>query len=110
MFGRVLNQGFVNPRVECRRDLLHETLLSSLNKSEGFQRASRGGKSLIIRVNSYCSILDASNAGRETETFLSFLNRSEGFQRALYRGESLVVRANGYCSFFNAYDTGKKAI
>jgi hypothetical protein len=29
MFGRVLNRGFVNPRVQCRRDSLHETLLSS---------------------------------------------------------------------------------
>jgi hypothetical protein len=80
MFGRVLNRGFVNPRVQCRRDSLHETLLSSLNKSEGSQRASRGGESLVVRVNvnGYRSILNASNAGRETETFLGSLNRSEG--------------------------------
>jgi hypothetical protein len=65
MFGHVLNQGFINPRVRCRRDSLHETLLSSLNRSEGSQRAPCGGESLIVRVNGYRSILDAYNVGRE---------------------------------------------
>jgi hypothetical protein len=36
MFGRVLNRGFVNPRVQCKRDSLHKNLLNSLNRSEGF--------------------------------------------------------------------------
>jgi hypothetical protein len=64
MFGRVLNRGFVNPRVRCRRDSLHETLLSSLNRSKGSQRASCGGESLIVRVDGYRSILNASDTGR----------------------------------------------
>jgi hypothetical protein len=67
MFGRVLNRGFVNPRVRCRRDLLHETLLSSLNRSKGSQRALCGGESLIVRINGYRSILNAYDAGREAE-------------------------------------------
>jgi hypothetical protein len=112
MFGRVLNRGFVNPRVQCRRDSLHETLLSSLDRSEGSQRAPRGGESLVVRVdvNGYRSILDASDAGREAETLLGSLNRSEGSQRALCGGESLVVRVNGYRSILDAYDTGREAI
>jgi hypothetical protein len=65
------------------RDSLHKTLLNSLNKSEGSQRASRGGESFVVRVNSYRSILNAYNAGREAEIFLSSLNRSEGSQRVL---------------------------
>jgi hypothetical protein len=65
MFGRVLNRGFMNSRVQCRRDSLHETLLNSLDRSEGSQRASRGGESLVVRVNGYRSILDAYDAGRE---------------------------------------------
>jgi hypothetical protein len=70
MFGRVLNRGFVNPRVQCRRDSLHETLLNSSDRSKGSQRAPRGGESLVVRVdvNGYRSILDASDAGREAET------------------------------------------
>jgi hypothetical protein len=68
MFGRVLNREFMNPRVQCRRDSLHETFLSSLNRYEGSQRASRGGESLVVRVNGYRSILNAYNAGREAET------------------------------------------
>jgi hypothetical protein len=68
----------MNP-ARSTRDLLHKTLLNSLNRSEGSQRASRGDESLIIRVNSYRSILNAYNAGREAETFLSSLDsRSEG--------------------------------
>jgi hypothetical protein len=60
----------MNPRVRCRcvrckRDLLHKTLLSSLNKSKGFQRALCGGESLIVRVNGYCNILNAYDAGKE---------------------------------------------
>jgi hypothetical protein len=112
MFGRVLNRGFVNPRVRCRRDSLHETFLSSLDRSEGSQRAPRGGESLVVRVdvNGYRSILNASDAGREAETFLGSLNRSEGSQRALCGGESLVVRVNGYRSILNEYDTGREAI
>jgi hypothetical protein len=112
MFGRVLNRGFVNPRVQCRRDSLHKTFLSSLDRSKGSQRAPREDESLVVRVdvNGYRSILDASDAGRETETLFSSLNRSEGFQRALYGGESLVVRVNGYYSILDAYDTGKEAI
>jgi hypothetical protein len=35
MFGRVLNRGFMNPRVQCRRDSLHETFLSSSDRSKG---------------------------------------------------------------------------
>jgi hypothetical protein len=117
MFGRVLNRGFVNPRVRCRRvrcrrDSLHETLLSSLDRSEGSQRAPRGGESLVVRVNvnGYRSILDAYDAGREAKTFLSSLDRSEGSQRALCGGESLVVRVNGHRSILNAYDAGREAI
>jgi hypothetical protein len=73
MFGRVLNRGFVNPRVQCRRDSLHETLLSSLNRSESSQRASRGGESLVVRVNGYRSILDAYDTGKEAIwIYLSF--------------------------------------
>jgi hypothetical protein len=70
MFGRVLNRGFVNPRVQCRRDSLHETLLNSSDRSEGSQRAPRGGESLVVRVDvdGYRSILDAYDAGREAET------------------------------------------
>jgi hypothetical protein len=115
MFGRVLNRGFVNPRVRCRRvrckrDSLHETLLSSSNRSEGSQRASCGGESLIVRVNDYRSILDAYDAGRETETLLSSLNRSEGSQRAPCGGESLIVRVDSYRSILNAYDAGRETI
>jgi hypothetical protein len=112
MFGRVLNRGFVNPRVRCRRDSLYKTLLSSSDRSEGSRRASRGDKSLVVRVNvnGYRSILNASDAGREAETLLSSLNRSEGSQRASCGGESLVVRVNGYRSILDAYDTGKEAI
>jgi hypothetical protein len=99
-------------RVRCKRDSLHKTFLSSLNRSEGSQRASRGGESLVIRVNinGYCSILDAYNAGKETETFLSSLNRSEGFQRVLYGGENLIIRVNSYRSILNAYNAGKETI
>jgi hypothetical protein len=68
MFGHVLNRGFVNPRVRCRRDSLHETLFSSLNRSKGSQRALCGGESLIVRVDGYRSILDAYDAGREAAT------------------------------------------
>jgi hypothetical protein len=105
----------MNPRVRCRRvrcrhDSLHETLLSSLNKSEGSQRALCGGESLIVRVDGCRNILDVYNAGREAETFLSSLNRSKGSQRALCGGESLVVRVNGYYSILDAYDAGKEAI
>jgi hypothetical protein len=79
IFGRVLNRGFVNPRVQCRRDSLHETLLSSLDRSKGSQRAPRGGESLVVRVNvNGYRILDASDAGREAETLLSSLDRSKG--------------------------------
>jgi hypothetical protein len=42
-----------------------ETFFSSLNKSEGTQRALCGGESLIVRVNSHRSILNAYDAGRE---------------------------------------------
>jgi hypothetical protein len=69
----------VNPRVQCRRDSLYETLLSSSNRSEGSQRASRGGESLVVRVNGYRSILNAYDAGKEAETFLGSLNRFKGF-------------------------------
>jgi hypothetical protein len=115
MFGRVLNQGFMNPRVRCRRvrcrrDSLHKTLLNSLNRSEGSQRALCGGESLIVRVNGYCSILDAYDAGREAKTLLSSLNRSEGSQRALCGGESLIIRVNGHRSILDAYDAGREAI
>jgi hypothetical protein len=110
MFGRVLNRGFVNPRVRCRRDSLHETLLSSLNRSEGSQRASCGGESLVVRVNGCRSIPDAYDAGKEAETLLSSSDRSEGSQRAPCGGESLVVRVNGYHSIPDAYDAGKEAI
>jgi hypothetical protein len=112
IFGRVLNRGFVNPRVQCKRDSLHKTFLSSSNRAEGSQRAPREGESLIVRVDvDGCrSILDASNAGREAETLLNSLDKSEGSQRASYEGESLIVRVNGYRSILNAYDTGKKAI
>jgi hypothetical protein len=112
MFGRVLNRGFVNPRVQCRRDSLHKTLLSSSDRSEGSQRAPREGESLIVRVNvdGYRSILNASDAGREAETLLNSLNRSEGSQLALYGGESLVVRVNGHRSILNAYNAGREAI
>jgi hypothetical protein len=112
MFGRVLNRGFVNPRVRCKRDSLHKTLLSSSDRSEGSQRALCGGESLVVRVdvNGYRSILNAYDAGKEAETFLSSLNRSEGSQRALYGGESLIVRVNGHRSILNAYNAGKKAI
>jgi hypothetical protein len=78
MFGRVLNRGFVNS-VRSTPDSLHETLLNSLDRSEGSQRAPRGGESLVVCVDGYRSILNAYDAGREAETLLSFLNRSEGF-------------------------------
>jgi hypothetical protein len=78
MFGRVLNRGFVNS-VRSTRDSLHETLLNSLDRSEGSQRAPRGGESLVVRVDGYRSILNTYDAGREAETLLSFLNRSESF-------------------------------
>jgi hypothetical protein len=73
MFGRVLNREFMNPRVRykrvrCKRDLLYETLFNSLNRSEGFQRTLYKIESLIVRVNDYRSILNAYDAGRETET------------------------------------------
>jgi hypothetical protein len=65
MFGRVLNREFVNPRVKCRRDSLHKTLLSSSDRSEGSQRAPCEGESLVVRVDDYRSILNAYDAGRE---------------------------------------------
>jgi hypothetical protein len=53
--------------VQCStRDSLHETLLSSLNRSEGSQRALCGGESLVVRVNGFRSILNAYDAGKET--------------------------------------------
>jgi hypothetical protein len=115
MFGRVLNREFMNPRVRCRRvrckrDLLYKTLLSSLNRSEGSQRALCEGENLVVRVNGYRSILNAYDAGKEAETFLNSLNRSEGSQRALYKGKSLIVRVNGCRNILNAYDVGKKVI
>jgi hypothetical protein len=58
----------VNPRVQCKRDSLHETFLSSLNRSKGSQRAPRGGESLVVRVDGYRNILDAYDAGKEAET------------------------------------------
>jgi hypothetical protein len=111
MFGRVLNRGFVNPRVQRgTRDSLHKTLLSSLDRSKGSQRAPRKDESLVVRVNGCRSILNVSNAGREAETFFSSLNRPKGFQRALCGGKSLVIRVNGYYGILNAYNTGKEAI
>jgi hypothetical protein len=115
MFGRVLNQGFVNPRVRCsrvrcRRDSLHETLLSSLNRSKGSQRALCGGESLVVRVDGRRSILNAYDAGKEAKTLLSSLDRSKGSQRAPCGGESLIVRVDGHRSILNAYDAGKEAI
>jgi hypothetical protein len=112
MFGRVLNRGFVNPRVQCRRDSLHEILLNSLNRSEGSQRAPREGESLVVRVNvnGYRSILNASDADRKAETLFNSLNRSKDSQRASCGGKSLIVRVNSYRSILNAYDTGKEAI
>jgi hypothetical protein len=71
MFNRVLNRKFVNPRVRCKRvrckrDLLHKIFFSSLNRSEGFQRALCKSESFIVRVNDYRNILDAYDAGRKT--------------------------------------------
>jgi hypothetical protein len=60
------------------RNSLHETLLSSSDRSEGSQRAPREGESLVDRVDGYRSILNAYDAGREAETLLNSLNRSEG--------------------------------
>jgi hypothetical protein len=97
-------------RVRCRRDSLHKTLLSSLNRSKGSQRALCGGESLVVRVNGCRSILNAYDAGREAKTLLSSLNRSEGSQRALYGGKSLVIRVNGHRSILNAYDAVREAI
>jgi hypothetical protein len=69
----------VNPRVQCStRDSLHKTFLSSLDRSKGSQRAPREGESLVVRVNGYRSILNASDAGKEAETLLYSLNKSEG--------------------------------
>jgi hypothetical protein len=68
----------MNP-ARSTRDSLHKTLLNSLNRSKGSQRAPRGGESLIIHVNGYRSILNAYNAGKKAEIFLSSLNRSKGF-------------------------------
>jgi hypothetical protein len=65
------------------RDSSHKNFLSSLNRSEGSQRASRGDKSLIIRVNGYRSVLNAYDAGKEAETFLSSLNKSERFSAGI---------------------------
>jgi hypothetical protein len=96
--------------VQCRRDSLHETFLSSSDRSEGSQRVSRGDKSLVVRVNGYYSILNASDAGKKAETFLNSLNKSEGSQRVLYKDESLIVRVNGYRNILNAYDISKKVI
>jgi hypothetical protein len=106
----------VNPRVRCRRvrcrrDSLHETLLNSLNRSEGSQQAPCGGESLVVRVGGCRSILNAYDAGKEAETLLSSSDdRSEGSQRAPCGGESLVVRVNGYRSILDAYDAGREAI
>jgi hypothetical protein len=113
IFGRVLNRGFVNPRVQCStHDSLHETFLSSSDRSEGSQRAPRGGESLVVRVrvDGYRSILDAYDAGKEAETLLSSSDRSEGSQWAPCGGESLVVRVDGYRSILDAYDAGREAI
>jgi hypothetical protein len=41
------------------------TLLSSSDRSEGSQRAPCGGESPVVRVDSYRSILNAYDAGRE---------------------------------------------
>jgi hypothetical protein len=57
----------VNPRVQHAYSL-RKTLLSSSDRSEGFQRASREGKSLIVRVNGYRSILNAYDVGREADS------------------------------------------
>jgi hypothetical protein len=88
----------------------HETLLNSLDRSEGSQRASRGGESLVAHVDGYRSVLNAYDTGKEAKTLLSSLNRSEGSQRVLRGGESLVVRVNGYRSILNTYDAGREAI
>jgi hypothetical protein len=55
----------VNPRVQHTRDSLHETLLNSLNKSEGSQRASRRDESLIAHVNGYHSVFNAYDTGKK---------------------------------------------
>jgi hypothetical protein len=100
----------VNPRVPYAHSL-RKTLLSSLNRSEGSQRALYKGESLVVRVkNNYRSILNAYDAGKEAKTLLSSLNKSEGSQRALYGGESLIIRVNSYRSILNAYDAGREAI
>jgi hypothetical protein len=54
----------VNPRVQHAYSL-RKTLLSSSDRSEGSQRAPRGGESLVVLVDGYRSILDAYDAGRE---------------------------------------------
>jgi hypothetical protein len=78
--------------------------------SKGSQRAPREGKSLVVRVNGYRNIFNASDAGKEAETFLSSLNRSKGSQRVPREDKSLVARVNGYRSILNAYDAGREAI
>jgi hypothetical protein len=92
------------------RDSPHKTLLNSSDRSEGSQRASRWGESLIAHVDGHRSVLNAYDTGREAETLLSSLNKSEGSQRAPRGGESLVARVNGYYSILDAYDAGKEAI
>ena len=57
----------MNPRVQYAHSL-RETLLSSSDRSEGSQRAPRGGESLVVRVDGYHSILDAYDAGREADS------------------------------------------
>jgi hypothetical protein len=85
-------------------------LALQINRSEGSQRAPRGGESLVIRVkNNYRSILNAYDAGREAETLLSSLDRSKGSQRVPRGGESLVARVASNYSILNAYDAGREA-
>jgi uncharacterized protein YktA (UPF0223 family) len=91
-------------------DSLRETLLNSSDRSEGSQRASRGGESLVAYINGYRSVLNAYDTGKEAETFLNSLNRFKSLQWALRGGKSLVARVNGYRSIFNAYDAGKEVI
>jgi hypothetical protein len=57
----------MNSRVQYANSL-RETFLNSSDRSEGFQRALRRGKSLVVRVDGYRSILNAYDAGREADS------------------------------------------
>jgi hypothetical protein len=98
----------MNPRAQCyTRDSLRETLLSSLDRSKGSQRAPYGGESLVVHVDGYHSILNAYDASREADSYHSILNAYNAGREAIwiYLG-FLPATTRAYRAHRQLLDTG----